>query len=254
MRALRGPYEGVLQIVRFNWPMYLAAGILLLLGTAIVFLAPLPSFARIPMFAGLGLAGFWLALSLLVSHYVYDRSPLYRGDWLTSTFPDSPSRYANLHVGLDEFSGILRSKFQRAEATTIDFFDPVEMTEPSIRRARREHLADLPASLPADFRALPFPENEFDAAFLIFAAHELREPASRTRLLQEIRRVLQPDGKLLLVEHLRDFANFLAFGPGFVHFHSRAEWLHVIRDANLAATQEFRCTPFVRVFLLEPKT
>lgn len=253
MKTSRGPYQGVLQIVRFNWPMYLTAGIVLVLGTGIALIAPLPKLGQVTLVAGLGLAGFWLVLSLLVSHFVYDRSQLHEGDWLTAALPDSPSRYATLHVGLDEFRGILRAKFPRAESTTIDFFDLAEMTEPSILRARREHAADLPAPIRADFRALPFPENEFDAAFLIFAAHELRAPASRTKLLQELRRVLQPNGKLLLVEHLRDLANFLAFGPGFLHFHSRAEWLRAITGANLSVIQEFRCTPFVRVFLLEPK-
>jgi ubiquinone/menaquinone biosynthesis C-methylase UbiE len=133
----------------------------------------------------------------------------------------------------------------------VDFFDPPEMTEPSIRRARRENAAAISAVLRADFRALPFRDNEFDAAFLIFAAHELRRGNSRSCLFRELSRVLKPRGKIVLVEHLRDLANFLAFGPGCFHFHSRAAWLQAVAETGLSAADEFRCTPFVRVFVFE---
>ena len=253
MKTTRGKYQGVLQIVRFNWPMYLAAVAVLAVGSGITSLAPLPDLARAAIFIALGLAAFWLVLSLLVSHYVYDRSALYAGDWLLPLFKHSPHRYATLHVGLDEFSEVLKEKFPQAEGVVIDFFDAAEMTESSILRARREHAHELRTATRADFRALPFDDHEFDAAFLIFAAHELRRPASRQELFVELGRTLKSRGKIVLVEHLRDLANFLAFGPGFFHFHSRAEWLRDIAAANLSVAQEFRCTPFVRVLLLESK-
>jgi hypothetical protein len=54
----------------------------------------------------------------------------------------------------------------------------------------------------------------------------------------------------LLVEHMRDWKNFVAFGPGFLHFYSRAEWLRVIREARLTVEREVFVTPFVRCFLV----
>src|SRR5436190_6210 len=73
-------------------------------------------------------------------------------------------------------------------------------------------------ALSARLTALPFAGGTLDALFLVFAAHEIRRPELRLRFFQELRRTLAPRGRLLIVEHLRDPANFAAFGPGFFHF------------------------------------
>ena len=66
----------------------------------------------------------------------------------------------------------------------------------------------------------------------------------------ELHRVLKPNGKLVLVEHMRDLPNFMAYGPGFLHFLGRAEWLRLARGAGFEINHDLRVTPFVRVFVL----
>ena len=177
---------------------------------------------------GGGCAGYWLLASVIASYWVYDRSPLCRWDWIRELFPAAPRRWANLHVGLDETTLKLRSLFPESESTVLDLYDPAEMTEPSIARAR-ELSSGGSKALAADFRHLPLPDSSCDAVFLIFSVHELRQRDSRVEFFQEVARVLAANGTVILVEHLRDPANFLAFGPGFLHFHSRREWLHARR-------------------------
>jgi SAM-dependent methyltransferase len=230
--------------------MYVTATAMLIVGTValalIPFLPPLRAFGSV----ALTCAASWLVGSLLVSYYVYDVWPLYRGEWIEPALGISPRRYASFHVGFDEFSNQLATLFTDSIASTFDIYDAQEITEPSIRRARMQNTNQPPAT-PADFRSLPLRDDELDAAFVIFAAHEFRSGDSRLKLFRELGRVLKPNGRILLVEHLRDFANFIPFGPGFLHFHSRSEWLRGITSAGLAITGETRLTPFVRAFRIQ---
>ena len=61
----------------------------------------------------------------------------------------------------------------------------------------------------------------------------------------KLRRRLAPHGRAVLVEHLRDWPNLIAFGPGFLHFLSRRTWLHTIAESRLRIVREFSITPFV---------
>jgi SAM-dependent methyltransferase len=123
------------------------------------------------------------------------------------------------------------------------------MTEASILQARRSR-RDAAADIPARYDDLAFESSTFDAAFCIFAAHELRRPAQRVKLFREITRVLAHDGELVLIEHNRDWRNFLAFGPGFLHFFSQRAWQRATSGAGLALRSEFSMTPFVHVYIL----
>jgi ubiquinone/menaquinone biosynthesis C-methylase UbiE len=82
----------------------------------------------------------------------------------------------------------------------------------------------------------------------------LRTDETRGALFAELRRVLGPGGRVVVAEHLRDWANFMAFGPGFLHFHSRRAWTRCFERARFAIESEFSITPFVRVFVLRRLT
>ena len=247
-RAPRGQFDGVLQIVRYNWTLYIVA---VLVSTLVVFLVdvvhPPAALAGLLILGALA-AVFWLALSLAVSHYVYDRSDLYRWEWIRDRVAPSPGHVVNIHAGLDETSLALQAIYPAAEVTILDIYDPAEMPEPSIARARREARSTL-ASVTADFRRLPLETASADLVTVIFVAHELRRAASKETFFREAWRVLPPGGRLLLVEHLRDGWNLAAFGPGALHFFPRHEWLRVARATGFQLGEEFSRTVFVRAFV-----
>jgi SAM-dependent methyltransferase len=188
--------------------------------------------------------------SVIASYWIYDVSPLYRWNWIPDVLGMAPRRWLNLHAGLDESSTALRAVFASGEGETGDFFDPAEMSEDSIHRARaeRERVSE-PARV--NFRNLPYPDQVFDNVFLLFAAHELRRATSREALFREVHRVLDPAGRILLVEHVRDLANLAVFGPGFFHFMTAHEWRRLARVAGLQVVGERRMTPFVKIILLK---
>jgi SAM-dependent methyltransferase len=241
----RGRYQGVKQILHFNWRMYLATAC----GAMAAALAwpLLPPAGRAVLVAGFVPALFWMIASLAVSHYVYDRFPIYDLHWLERALGYTPRRWINIHSGWDETSGVLKAIFPDAVGEAVDLFDPRVMTEPSIREAHRLSRAAVP-TIAASFDTLPFETGTVDAAFAIFAAHELRRREQRIAFFGEVRRVLTPSGELVVIEHARDVWNFLAFGPGFLHFFARREWHDMAREAGLEVRSEFAMTRFVHVF------
>ncbi len=247
-RKLAGPYKGMVDILRFNGRQYLvAAGIVLFASLAAATLT-LSDAVRRAVWVGIALTGYWAAMSLMVSHWVYDRSGLMGLDWLGSLLPAAPRRILNLHAGVDDSTEALKKRFPRAAIVVGDCFDPGLMDEPSIQKARC--LRGTTTDLAIRHDAFPYPAGEFDLVVLMFAAHELRQPQTRQSLLAEARRVAGAGGRLLVVEHLRDFQNFAAFGPGFCHFHSRRTWLADFKCSGLAIERELAKTPFVRVWIL----
>jgi len=209
----------MLNIVLFNWPLYVVALLLAVACTIAVLIFPLPIWLVMLLLAGASGAAYFLVVSLAVSYIIYDQSPLYRWMWVKDVLTIAPLRIANIHAGFDESSEALRSLFPQASLVIVDLYDPKRMTEPSIARARRLRPTKQ-STLPADPGAIPLAESSCDAVFLLFAAHEIRDAQERLRLFGEVSRILTPGGIVLLVEHRRDLANFLAFGPGFLHFYS----------------------------------
>jgi SAM-dependent methyltransferase len=241
--------RGVRQIVRFNWPFYVASAVGVASGVLVTTSSRLGPAIRTLTLVGLGVAGYWLLASLAASWIVYDVSGLMRWHWVVRLLDPCPRRWINIHAGLDESTPALRALLPGSAGRVLDIYDPAEMTEPSIARARAlaRNVIDPEA---ADFHQLPAPDGTIDAALLLLSAHELRTNAARVALFREIRRVLTPSGRIIVAEHLRNWANFLAFGPGFLQFHSRRTWRQTFAQARLAVQSESSITPFVRVFVL----
>jgi len=243
----RSPFQGVLQILQFNWRSYLATAAAV--AVALLALPFLSHLWRVALLLGVAPPLFWLVSSLFVSHYVYDRFPLYDLNWIAGALSRMPNRWLNIHCGFDETSSSLAVIFPGAAFDVVDIFDSRVMTEASIRQARRTERGAI-AAKPARFDDLPFGSGTFDAAFCIFAADELRRDRQRTTLFLEIARVLTPGGEFVLMEHSRDPWNLLAFGPGALHFFSQRAWRATALNAGFGVRTELSMTLFVHVYVL----
>jgi len=239
----RRKFQGVRQIAAYHCRTYIAA----VAGIAASILLPAP-WRHVALVVALP-GAFWTCASLAVSYYVYDWSAIYRLNWLQARLLRTPRCWVNIHAGVDETSLALAELFPNSVGETLDIYDPLEMTEPSIERARR--LAGRqPPAMAAKWRALPIRGESIDAAFTIFAAHELRRPEARVQFFRELRRILRRGGELVLVEHLRDWPNLLAFGPGFLHFLPERAWRLAAEAAGFDLGLRFHLTPFVSVRIL----
>ena len=165
----------------------------------------------------------------------------------TKNFAPGELRGHQVHSGFDETTRQLQSLFPKCEVTTLDFYDREIMTEPSIARARKAYPDHQSRSVA--YHALELADGSEQLLTCLLAAHELREHQQRVDFFREAYRVLQADGQLVLLEHLRDFPNFLAFGPGFVHFFSYHDWLAALGEAGFWVEEEFKITPFISGFV-----
>jgi ubiquinone/menaquinone biosynthesis C-methylase UbiE len=84
---------------------------------------------------------------------------------------------------------------------TLDVLDiRQEMLGHTMRRARERDITNVVPTL-GDARELPYPDDAFDAAYLVVV---LGEVPDQGHALEELRRVLKPDGRLVIGEWLID--------------------------------------------------
>jgi SAM-dependent methyltransferase len=245
----RKQFEGVINVLRFNWPTYMVALVAVALAGSIAVLPATTVVLRVFLTAFCAATGFFAVSSLVVSHLVYDRSRLYRWHWLSDRFKQPPTKIINAHAGFDETSNALHAVFPQSELLAVDFFREDAKSESSIIRARQLSHSKYPATA-VGLEQWDWPEQSIDLVVLCFAAHELRVAKDREKLFNELARIVRPDGLVVVVEHLRDLPNFAAFGPGFMHFLPYSEWLQCIQAGGLQVQDEFKITPFVKVWCL----
>ncbi|MEV7213463.1 methyltransferase domain-containing protein [Kitasatospora cineracea] len=235
------------EVVRYNWPLYAAGG--LAAGAGLLLSRRLPRPAAGLARAGAAAAAALLASSTAATWWVYDRSELRTFDWLAELLPAGPGEHLVLSSGLDEASRPVAARWPQHPQTVVDLYDPVLMTEGSIRRARR-HVPPAPGTLPGRHDRLPVATGSADTVLAVFAAHELRRTGDRHGLFAECARVLRPGGRLVLVEHLRDAANTAVYGPGAQHFFSRQDWLRAAAGAGLHLAAQRRIGGLVTALVL----
>jgi len=245
MELTRTPFQGVGNIVRFNWPFYVVAGILLI--GLMLLQQMLPEMLQILVWAGIGFALVTIIISLLVSYYVYDFSDLYQLSWLKNATKEN---VLNISAGFDETSELIKLKFPKINLTICDFYDPEKHTEASIKRARK--IYPPPANtISVTTHKLPFKDHQFDQTLAILSAHEIREELERILFFRELQRVTKPAGHLYVLEHLRDPYNFIAYTIGFLHFHSKKTWIRTFLKSDLEVQEIRRINPFITLFILK---
>jgi SAM-dependent methyltransferase len=244
--VMRKPFQGVVNIIRFNWHFYVIAAISILLLLVASNLIDMMFWPCIVLATGIVAS---TSISLFVSYYVYDQSGLYNFSWLQQLNKSSVRNVVNIHAGFDETSSIVKKNFPDARLQVFDFYDPVRHTEVSIERARKAY-PPYNGTIKIATSELPLAGNFVDIIFNIFALHEVRDRKERIHFLKEQFRTLRDDGKVVVVEHLRDVPNFLAYNIGFFHFVAEKEWSANFQQAGLHIYDRSKITPFITVFIL----
>lgn len=245
---MRKPFQGVGNVVRFNWHYYIFAAIAVLFFAIISQFLP-TNFKYFSLIISFGIILTTLS-SLIAAYYIYDLAGFYDFKWLEESVPSEISEIVNINAGFDETSEILKTKFNESNLHVFDFYDPENHTEISIERARKAY-PPYPDTKKIQTTKLDLTDNSVDRIFLTFAVHEIRKESEKLAFFSELNRVLKSDGLIYVTEHLRDFPNFIAFNIGFLHFFSKSSWRKVFSETGFVISKEIPFTSFVTIFILE---
>src|SRR5690606_36540610 len=246
MEVNRRKFQGVLNILSFNRHFYVYGFCALALIIASKFFLNWNNVLFWLVICGVV---YGLVMPLIVSAYVYDFSGFYNFDWLKKMNLHDTKQKLNLNInaGFDETSYIIKNILTESKLQVYDFYNAQHHTEPAIIRARKVSLV-YPNTQQIASNTIPLADNTVDHIFLLSAIHEIRKQEEKIQFLKECRRVCKPSGNVIMVEHLRDLPNFLAFTIGFTHFFSKATWKKAFKDADFTIINETKFTPFMSIF------
>ncbi|NCT75825.1 MAG: methyltransferase [Chitinophagaceae bacterium] len=242
----RPPWLGIKHIVWFNWHFYLYA-ILLIAAMAIgyQYMHGITALLLLLLLTGTILT---LIISLVVSWYVYDLSGLYSLSWLNGILP-ATGTIVNIHAGFDETSALLQARYPENQLQVVDFYDPKKHTEWSIARARNVY-PPFPGTVNISTATQTLPVKDARVILLILAAHEIRNDAERAAFFRTLGSSLSPGGRIVVVEHLRNLPNFLAYSIGAFHFLSWTSWKKTFQDSGLQIKSRKKINPFIHLIIL----
>jgi ubiquinone/menaquinone biosynthesis C-methylase UbiE len=120
---------------------------------------------------------------------------------------------ANIDLGLRHQAILLSSHLTTGKITVVDVYNPQLTIDSALARARRQ----APAAkhdprldwYDGHFNLLPLPDNSVEAVFLFQVLSEFNQHGDRQALLREVRRILKPNGRLLMSEKTASWLNWL---------------------------------------------
>ncbi len=250
MEINRKKFQGVLNILSFNRHFYMYGLCVLCLITISYFMF---QWSTNLFWIIVTAFGYGLLMPLFISAYVYDFSGYYNFNWLKKIdlYNSKPKQIININAGFDETSYMLKNHFPESNLKVFDFYNAQQHTEKAIIRARKVSLV-YPNTEQIKFNIIPLKDNSVDIIFLLSAVHEIRSLQEKIEFLKECHRLCKPNGTVIMVEHLRDLPNFLAFSIGFTHFFSRKTWKKAYKSAGFLIFNETKFTPFMSVFNSKP--
>lgn len=123
-------------------------------------------------------------------------------------------------------------RLSTGNATGVDIWQAVDLTgnrpEATLENARREGVSDRVDVETADMRRQPFADATFDVIVSCAAIHNLNRREDRAQAIEEIARVVKPDGRILIrdVRSVDEYEHVLK-NRGFDVRHVDAGWKSV---------------------------
>lgn len=244
-----------------NWPGYLLiyAGIvlsLLLIGVSLQegWLSFIPIATALALFLG-----YLLAASLWAAHRLYDPAGLRPYHVLFDMGQlKATDTFVYVDLGVRDFALQLSRRLTSGKIFVIDVYNPQWATSGSLKRyrARQPHAPNDPRLVWQNgrFDLLPLPDKSVSTVILHRVVSEFWQQGDRAALLQEVHRILTPNGRVLLAERVRTPTNWLVMGPSALHLQSVDDWRMLLQAAGFIIVKEVDLQGLVHCFRADKPT
>ncbi len=183
-------------------------------------------------------AVFFLMLAALwTANRLYDADGIQVNDLLFAMSQAQPTdNFANIDLGLRQQAILLSSHLTTGKITVIDVYNPQLATGAGLARARRQ--APSAKQDPrltwydGQINLLPMPDSSVTAVFMFQVLSEFGQEGDRQTILREIRRILKPDGRLLIAEQTASWLNWLLVGSSTSNLQPVEYWYDLLLDAG----------------------
>ncbi len=231
---------GVGRVVLFNWPKYVAAISVLAMGVTAASYSN--GLVRLAIAFVCALIVYGTVASLLATWWVYDHRAqrLYQS---IASQRHGTAPWILVHAGFDESNGRLHALL----GPPAQHFDIGPSSERSRSLSRAHALSGRDGVLVGG--ALPVGDASIGLVVVLFGIHELHSDADAVALLRELNRVTVGDGSVVIVEHLIDVANIVAYGPAAWHFSTGRRWHHAVTSAGMHLMSATRIGGLVTVMV-----
>lgn len=256
-----GRYQGTIQYIYAHWPrftfMYLGIiGMMLLIGFSI----EMQLFSFVPMAtAVLIFVSYFFITSLWTAHQLFSRNGLRPHQALFDLGHLRPTNdIVYVDVGIRYRPIRLCRRLTTGKLNVVDIYNPQWTTDRALVRWRTRwlHPPKDPRLIWMDgqINLLPLPDKSVTAVMLCQIMSELWQRGDRLALLEEARRILKDDGRLLIAEQCRTQTNWLMAGPAALSLPTVSYWHNLFAEAGFRIRREKSSTGLIHFFSLQKPT
>ncbi len=244
MTAIRRPRR-TLRYIRTHWPLYFGlygglvlALVLIGLGLAAGWYAFVPFALAI-----LIVASYLLAATLFVAYQLNDGPGGTAADILIQLGQiRAEDHVVCIDLGLRATAVAIARHLTTGEVTVVDVYNPQSNDGGALHRARARA-----GKAPSDPRLnwidgsidlLPLPDRSVRAVYLDQILSEFWRVEEQEQLLNEVRRILQPEGRLLMAERVRAHSNLLLAGLVTYTLPPHEQWRVLLQRAGFIIQRE----------------
>lgn len=234
-----------MRYIRTHWPLYFGLYGGLVLALLLIGLGLAGGwYAFVPFaLAILIVAGYFLAATLFVAYQLNDGPGGTAADILIRLGQLRPEDHVVcIDLGLRATAVAIARHLTTGEVTVIDVYNPQSNLGGALHRARGR--AGKPPSDPrlnwidGSIDLLPLPDRSVRAVYLDQMLSEFWLPEEQERLLAEARRILIPEGRLLVAERVRAQSNLLLAGVVTYTLPSHEQWRGLLQRAGFTIQRE----------------